>query len=191
MLLGAAVLVVAVPLLYFGAITWARIADRLSAKRLEPLARSVGGVVHVDPPHIAATHAGRKVRVSFWPQSSIGDGESASWINAFSVAVTDLPGRQNWRLVFHVSGLLGQGPKELLIEVADAALGHRLEAAGALDAALSVCAPTNFYVAVEYDARARVLTCTDDSWHHASWPRRRIFRNSWRWPFGWPPSTSR
>ena len=100
--------------------------------------------------------------MSFTPAQSVGSGDSATWINAFYIDVMDLVGRQDWRIKFYASGLLGQGPKQLYIEVEDKALGERLERSGVLDAVSTVSAPTQGYVTVQYEARRRTLTYTDD-----------------------------
>jgi hypothetical protein len=102
------------------------------------------------------------VRVSFATRQSVGSGESATDINAFSIEVVDQAGRQDWRVKFHVLGIFGQGPKQLFIEASDRALGERLERSGVLDAVSAVSSPTRDYVTVAYDARRRSLTYTDD-----------------------------
>lgn len=162
MALGAVVLIVAVPLIYFAARAISRAGDRLSAHMLQPIAAAVSGTVHVDPPHIAARHDGRDIRMSSAPGSAAGEGEGADTVNEFIVAVSGVQGRHSWAFRFHVTGLFGQGPKELLIEVADPALGDRLIEAGALAQATTFFAATAVYKAVAYDARSKVLTCTDD-----------------------------
>ena len=110
-----------------------------------------------DGPCIKGSHHGRAVRVSFTTGQSVGSGESATAINAFYIEVVDLAGRQDWRIKFYVSGLLGQGAKQLHIEVQDKTLGERLERSGVLDAVSAVSAPTQDYVTVAYEARRQIL----------------------------------
>jgi hypothetical protein len=162
LVLGVLIFVALIPVLYFGARVAGTIGDAWSARILAPLAPAIGGTVHRNGPYIRGRHQGHDVRVSFTPGQSVGSGDSASAINAFHIEVMDQAGRQDWSISFHLSGFLGQGPKELFIEVKDAALGKRLEHAGVLDAVSAVSAPTQGYVTVAYEARRQVLTYTDD-----------------------------
>lgn len=63
---------------------------------------------------------------------------------------------------FYLTGLVGQGPKQLTIEVQDKALGERLELSDVLAGVAAVSAPTQDYVTVAYEARRKTLTYTDD-----------------------------
>jgi hypothetical protein len=157
MLLGSIILVVLLPLLYLLARGVARLGDASTARRLAPLAPFIEG--SLERTHIRGRYKGHQVRVSFSPGQS---GESATRINAFLIEVLDLAGQQDWRIQFHVSGWLGQGPNELRIHVPDQALGERLHQAGVLAAVAQVSAPTQCYVTVEYRAQRQKLTYTDD-----------------------------
>ena len=163
MVLGALILVVLIPALYFIARGIGTIGDAWSAQMLAPLAPAIdGGTFSRTPPGIRGSYEGRDVRVSFTPGQSVGSGDSATTINAFYIEAINLPGQQDWRIKFYVSGSFGQGAKQLQIEVKDTALGERLERSGVLDAVSAVSAPTQDYVTVEYEARRQTLTFTDD-----------------------------
>lgn len=162
LVLGAVILVVLIPVLYFVARAAGALGDVWSARLLAPLAPAIGGTVQRTPPCIRGSYQGRAVRASFTPGQSVGSGDSATTINAFYIEVTDLPGRQDWRIKFHVSGLFGQGQKQLHIEVQDQELGERLDQAGVLAIVSAVSAPTRDYVTVAYEARRKTLTYTDD-----------------------------
>jgi len=160
--LGVLILIVVTPVLYFVGRAAGIIGDAWSARLLAPLAPAIGGTVDQSGPCVRGRYQGRDVRVSFTTQQSVGSGDSAGSINAFYIEVTELSGRQDWRLKFHYQGLFGPSQKELYIEVKDEALGQRLEHAGVLAAVAAVSAPTECYVTVQYEARRKVLTFTDD-----------------------------
>jgi hypothetical protein len=160
--LGVLILIVVTPVLYFVGRTAGMIGDAWSARLLAPLAPAIGGIVDQSGPCVRGRYQGRDVRVSFTTRQNVGSGESATWINAFHIEVTELAGRQDWRLKFHQKGFFGPSQKELYIEVKDEALGQRLERAGVLAEVAAVSAPTDCYVTVEYEARRKVLTFTDD-----------------------------
>ncbi len=160
--LGALILIVLIPVLYVVGRVIGTIGDAWSARILAPLAPAIDGTVYQSDPCMRGRYQGRDVRVSFTPSQSVGSGDSATSINAFYIEVIDLPGRQDWRIKFYVSGFFGQSPKQLYIEVQDKALGERLDRSGVLAAVSSVSAPTQPYVTVQYAARRQTLTYTDD-----------------------------
>jgi hypothetical protein len=143
-----------------------RFQNRARARALAPLAAAIDATVeHRNPndaPAIVAQYQGRKLRAYCSPKTAAGYGESALTINAFSIVVADVSGAQAWTARFHVTGLLGQGVRELHIECADRALAERLIDAGLLDALQAFCAATADYVAATYDPQNRLLTLTDD-----------------------------
>jgi hypothetical protein len=161
-ILGAVILVVLIPVIYVVARVVTTIGDVGSARLLAPLAPAIGGTISQGRPCINGSYQERAVRVSFTPGQSVGSGDSATAINAFYIEVLDLPGRQDWRIKFYLTGLVGQGPKQLTIEVQDKALGERLEQAGVLAGVAAVSTPTQDYVTVAYEARRKTLTYTDD-----------------------------
>ena len=144
----------------------ARFHNRATARALLPLAAMVGGAVDDhDPtmnPAIVATYEGQKLRAYHSPKTNAGEGEGALTINAFYVDVLDLAGVHAWTARFHVTGLFGQGRREIHIETTDTALGERLIAAGLIDALQGYCTPSASYAAAAYDKYRRVLTVTDD-----------------------------
>ncbi len=116
-----------------------RFRNRATARGLAPLAASIGGEVDArDPnanPSIVATFEGQMLRAHHSPKVSAGEGESALTINAFHVEVCNLAGSHTWTARFDVTGLLGQGHRQLHIETAEPALGERLIDAGLADQA--------------------------------------------------------
>jgi hypothetical protein len=93
LVLGALILVVLIPVLYFVGRFVATIGEAWSARILAPLAPAMGGTVYRSGPCIKGSHQGRDVRVSFTTGQSVGSGESAAAINAFYIEVIDLAGR--------------------------------------------------------------------------------------------------
>lgn len=162
MVLGALVLVVATPALYFVARLASRLGDSWSAHLLAPLAPAIGGTVCRRDPCIRGSFQGHALHVFFSPRESVGSGDSATSINAFCIEALDVAGEQDWRVRFHLSGLFGQGPKQLFVEVQDTALGQRLERSGLLAEIAAVSAPTQDYVTVAYAARRQLLIYTVD-----------------------------
>ena len=160
--LGAIILVVLVPSLYFLARAAVVILGAWSAYRLSPLAPAIAGTMDRKEGCIRGLYCGNKVVVSYTPQQSVGSGDSSQSINAFHIQVADLPGKQNWRVPFELTGMLGQGPKRAYIETRDDGLRERLRRAGVLAAVEAVSAPTLNYVTVDYDCRVKMLTFTDD-----------------------------
>ena len=161
-ILSAVILVVLIPVIYVVARVITTFGAAGSARLLAPLAPAIGGTISRSRPCINGSYQGRAVRVSFTPGQSVGSRDSATAINAFYIEVQNLPGRQDWRIKFYLAGLLGQGSKQLTIEVQDQALGERLEQSGALSAVAAVSVPTQPYVTVAYEARQKTLTYTDD-----------------------------
>jgi hypothetical protein len=161
MVLGMVIVVISLPVLYGVARIIAWFQESRAMAILAPLAPAMTGTL--DRQHgLLGTTAGRRVQVSFMARKSVGTGESATHINAFFIEMFDLPGQQNWSVRFTVSGMFGQGPKQLVLEVPDADLGRRLEHAGVLAAVGRVSAPTTSYVTVRYEASRQVLTYMDD-----------------------------
>jgi hypothetical protein len=83
-------------------------------------------------------------------------------MNAFCIAIPDLAGDADWRLQFHVTGLLGQGARELGFGMDDEPLRRRLVEAGVIEDVGAVSSPTVSYVTVDYETRTQTLTYTDD-----------------------------
>lgn len=158
--LGVVIFAILVPILYVVGRTAARIGDVWTARILAPLAPAVEGIV--EQTRIRGRYKGHAVMVFFSPEQNVGSGDSATRINAFYIEVINLAGQQDWRIKFQVSGLLGQGPKELIIHAPDEALGDRLYQSGVLTAVDRVSAPTSSYVTVQYEAQWQRLTYTDD-----------------------------
>ncbi len=160
--LGALILIVLLPVLYAVARSVTALGDMWSAHLLAPLAPVIGGTVNRNSPCIKGNYQRRDVRVSFSPKQSVGSGDSATWINAFYIEVTDLPGKHDWQIRFRVTGAFGQGLKCLSIEAQDEALAERLDHSGAIAEVEAVSAPTTDYVTVAYESRRKTLTYTDD-----------------------------
>jgi hypothetical protein len=83
-------------------------------------------------------------------------------MNAFSIAIPNLPGGADWRLQFHVTGTFGQGGRELGFVMNDKPLRLRLEEAGVIADVGAVSSPTLSYMTVEFETRTQTLTYTDD-----------------------------
>jgi hypothetical protein len=161
MVLGMVIVTISLPVLYGVGRIIAWFQESRALRILAPLAPAINGAL--DRQYgILGSAAGRRVQVSFMARKSVGIGESAAHINAFFIELFGLPGQQNWSIRFTVSGMFGQGPKQLVIEVPDAELGRRLEQAGVLAAVARVSAPTMSYVTVRYEASRQVLTYMDD-----------------------------
>ena len=158
---GVALLAVAV-VLYFVARLAVRIGDAYTARMLAPLAPMIGANVDSRRSYLLGTYDGYNVHIDMSPGQSVGTGESASSINAFHVKVLDLPGKKDWWIQFHVTGIFGQGPKELGIGARDDALAERLRLTNVVREVAAVSAPTNTYITVSYEAFQKVLTYTDD-----------------------------
>jgi hypothetical protein len=162
---GVVIVLVMLPVLYGIGRAGTALGDVWSAHLLAPLAPMIGG--HVERSRrLVGTYEGWPVHVFFEPQRSAGpltnSSSATSRINAFSIAIPDLPGAADWRLQFHVTGLLGQGGRELGFGMADEPLRRRLEEAGVIADVGAVSSPTLSYVTVQYETRTRTLTYTDD-----------------------------
>jgi hypothetical protein len=163
---GLLIVLVLLPVLYGIARGATAVADVWAAYLLAPLAPVVGGHVERSRRRVVGRYEGWPVHVFFEPQRSVGPGGASSArssrINAFCIAIPDLPGKADWRLQFHVTGLLGQEGRELGFGMDDAPLRRRLEQAGVLADVGAVSSPTLSYVTVQYETRTRTLTYTDD-----------------------------
>lgn len=162
---GVLIVVVLLPVLYGIGRAGTALGNVRSAYLLAPLAPMVGG--HVERSRrLVGTYEGWPVQVFLEPKRSVGllgdESSVTSRMNAFSIAIPDLPGSADWRLQFHVTGLLGQGGRELGFGMADEPLRRRLEEAGVIGDVGAVSRPTLSYVTVQYETRTQTLTYTDD-----------------------------
>ena len=163
---GVLILIIMLPVLYGIGRAGAALGDARSPYLLAPLAPMIGGHVERSPCRLVGTYEGWPVQVSFDPQRSVGPlgstSSSTSRMNAFSIAIPEVPGAKDWRLQFHVTGAFGQGGRELGFGMTDEALRLRLEQAGVIADVGAVSSPTLSYVTVQYETRTRTLTYTDD-----------------------------
>ena len=163
---GVLIMIVMLPVLYGIGRASTALGDVWSAYLLAPLAPMVGGHIERSHRRLVGTYEGWPVHVFFDPQRSVGllgnRPSVTSRMNAFCIAIPDLPGDADWRLQFHVTGLLGQGPRELGFGMDDEPLRSRLEQAGVIADVGTVSSPTLSYVTAQYEARPRMLTYTDD-----------------------------
>ena len=163
---GVLIVLVLLPVLYGIGRAGGALGDVWSAYLLAPLAPMVAGHVERSRRRIVGTYEGWPVHVFIDPQRSVGllgdEPSVTSRMNAFSIAIPDLAGAADWRLQFHVTGLLGQGGRELGFGMNDEPLRRRLEEAGVISDVGAVSSPTLSYVTVQYETRTRLLTYTDD-----------------------------
>ena len=163
---GVVIVLVLLPVLYGIGRAGSALGDVWSAYLLAPLAPMIGGHVERSRRRLVGTYEGWPVQVFIEPQRSVGpltnSSSATSRINAFSIAIPNLPGNADWRLQFHVTGLLGQGGRELGFGMADEPLRSRLEESGVIADVGAVSSPTLSYVTVQYETRTQTLTYTDD-----------------------------
>lgn len=163
---GVVIVLILLPILYGIGRAGSALGDIWTAYILAPLAPVVGGHVERSRRRIVGSYEGWPVQVFFDPKRSVnsfsGRNSASSRINAFSIAIPELPGAGDWRLQFHVTGLLGQGGRELGIYAADEQLKSRLEEAGVMADVGAVSSATLSYVTAQYEVRTRTLTYTDD-----------------------------
>jgi hypothetical protein len=160
---GVLIVIVMLPVLYGIGRAGAALGSVWSGYLLAPLAPMIGG--HVERGHLVGTYEGWPVQVFVDPQRSVrssGSSSSSSRMNAFSIAIPNLPGGADWRLQFHVTGTFGQGGRELGFVMNDKALRLRLEEAGVIADVGAVSSPTLSYMTVEFETRTQTLTYTDD-----------------------------
>lgn len=158
--LGAIILVVLLPCIYFAARIATAIGDAWGAYRLAPLAPLIDGIVDRNGPYIVGKFGGYKLRVTFCPKEPGGSGDDT--INAFRIHVLDVPGQHHWCVPFEATGRFGFGFKAPHIEAQHDALRERLKRSGALQLVESVSKPSAAYVTVVYDPRQRTLTYVND-----------------------------
>lgn len=162
---GVVIVLVLLPVFYGIGRAGTALGDVWSAHLLAPLAPMVGGHLERSRRRIVGTYEGWPVQVSCEQRSAgtLGSASSrTSRMNAFNIAIPELPGGADWRLQFHVTGLLGQGARELGFGMTDEPLRRRLEEAGVIAEVGAVSSPTLSYVTVQYETRTRTLTYTDD-----------------------------
>jgi hypothetical protein len=162
---GVLIVIVMLPVLYGIGRAGSALGNIWSAYVLAPLAPMINGKVERNRGRLVGTYEGWPVQVTFDRRSvgpSSGRSSITSRINAFSIAIPDLPGEADWQLQFHVTGMFGQGARELGFGMADSPLRLRLEQAGVIADVGAVSSPTLSYRTVQYEARARTLTYTDD-----------------------------
>jgi hypothetical protein len=163
---GVLIVLVLLPVLYGIGRAGTALGNIRSAYLLAPLAPMVGGHVERSNGRLVGTYEGWPVQVFFEPQRSVGSSGNSSSVssrmNAFSIAIPDLPGEADWRLQFHVTGAFGQGGRELGFGMTDGPLRLRLEQSGVIADVGAVSSPTLSYVTVQYEKRTQTLTYTDD-----------------------------
>ena len=162
---GVLIVIVMLPILYGIGRAGTALGDVRSAQLLAPLAPMIGGHIERNRRRLVGTYEGWPVHVFFEPERSVqaftGASSATSRMNAFSIAVPNLPGAADWRLQFHVTGLLGQGGRELGFGMADEPLRRRLEEAGVVAEVSAVSSPTLSYVTVQYETPPKKLQSTD------------------------------
>jgi len=159
---GVLVVLVMLPVLYGIGRAGTALGDVWSAHLLAPLAKMINGHVERSRRRLVGSYEGLPVQVSFNPRQTVGVFDKTSRMNAFSIAVPDVPGGANWRLQFHTTGMLGQGGRQLTLTSDDDLVRRRLEEAGVIADVGAVSGPTLSYVTVQYDTSMRTLTYTDD-----------------------------
>jgi hypothetical protein len=159
---GVLVVIVMLPVLYGIGRAGTALGDVWSAHLLAPLAPMVDGHVERSRRRLVGTYEGLPVSVFFNPRQTVGAFDKTSRMNAFSIAVPELPGGASWRLQFHVTGMLGQGGRELALSSDDEQLRRRLEESGVIADVGAVSGRSLSYVTVQYDSSTRTLTYTDD-----------------------------
>jgi hypothetical protein len=139
-------------------------SDARSARMLAPFAPVISAVAEPGKPFLVGYYAGHKVRLTFSPKMNVNSstGETRSRINAFHVQILELPGKTDWWLKFHLSGLLGQGRKQLGIRAREAGLAERIRLSGVVEEVERVTNPSDTYIAVSYESFFKTLTYTDD-----------------------------
>jgi hypothetical protein len=155
-------LVIIAVLLYYIAQVAVRIGNWRASRLLAPFAPLIGATPNSRNGFLTGNYQGHKIILDMSPKTSVGQGESATHINAFMVKVLDQPGEKDWWLTFHVTGLLGQGPRRLAVSARTDELAERLRASGIIDDVEQVSAPTQTYTTVAYDSFQKRLTYTDD-----------------------------
>ena len=105
-----------------------KIGDAWAARILAPLAPILGSEAKLSAGSLRGIYNGCDLRAFHGKNKNDGwdDNLNSVGFNAFYIEAMDLPGRHNWSVKVRVSGLLGQGPKELFIQAADQGLGERL-----------------------------------------------------------------
>ncbi|MEP7066587.1 MAG: hypothetical protein ABI889_11180 [Gemmatimonadota bacterium] len=163
---GVLIVLVMLPILYGIGRMGTALSNARNASLLAPLAPMIGGAVDRSRGRLVGTYEGLPVQVFIEPQRNVtsfgSSSSSTSRMNAFSIAIPDLPGAATWQLQFHVTGVLGQGPRELRFGITDEPLRRRLEEAGVIADVGAVSSPTLSYVTVQYESFTRTLTYTDD-----------------------------
>jgi hypothetical protein len=149
-------------LLYYIARVAVRIGNWRTSRLLAPFAPLIDATPNSRDGFLIGSYQGYKVILDMSPKASVGQGESATHINAFMVKVLDQPGEKDWWLTFHVTGLLGQGAKRLAVSARTDELAERLRVSGIIDDVEQISAPTRAYITVAYDSFQKRLTYTDD-----------------------------
>lgn len=163
LVLGVIIVVVALPVLYFVAQFIRKIMEAWAGRVLAPLASVLGNEAKLSAGSLRGSYQGIELRAFYAKdKNDRWDSVNSTGFNAFYIEAMGLPGQHDWSIKFHVSGLMGQGPKKLFIQTADKGLGERLAQSGVIEAVSRVSAPSEDYVTVAYDARRKALIYTDD-----------------------------
>jgi hypothetical protein len=131
------------------------------AKAWAPLLPIISGTITNDgggaaTSWLAGTYQGRRVRASMTPDRNRYSGESDPKYNHFDVALLDVPGRQDWSVVYKTP-VLGFGEHGWRIQTEDKALEARLLAAGVMQLITRLGCD-----ALAYQAKAQTLACEQD-----------------------------
>lgn len=131
------------------------------AKAWVPLLPIINGTITDDgggaaTSWLTGTYQGRRVRASMTPERNRYSGESDPKYNHFDVALLDVPGRQDWRVMYKTP-VLGFGEYGWRIQTQDKTLEARLQAAGVLQQVAQLQCD-----ALEYKTKAQTLTYEQD-----------------------------
>jgi len=133
-----------------------------------PLVPLIGGTVAGDgggaaTSWLSGTYRGAQVRASMVPDRNRYQDNSGQRYNYFDVALLEIPGRQDWSILFHTQ-VMGLGQSGWQISAADAALEERLRAQNVLDL-LERLGPSGLprQAPLEYSARSGTLLYREDA----------------------------
>ena len=128
--LGALILVVLLPALYFAARLVVIVSNAWTVFRLAPMAAAIAGRRDPGTPFLKGRYGSHGVRVSFAPGHRLNGAYSDSatrFLNAFYLELHDVPGHQDWAVHYgQEQGWLSKGPVFAYLETPDPGLAQRL-----------------------------------------------------------------
>jgi hypothetical protein len=161
---GVIIMIIVLPLIYWGARLAVKIKYVWTAYRLNPLSPLIDGNVDQGGPYLKGQYRGYPVRVSFQPHHQPNWTHGTYRINAIFIELYQVVGQQEWFLKYRQKseGFFSESSVYIYAESTDAQLTQRLEQAGILDIVAALGGGSTRYETLHYSPQFQAFFYTTD-----------------------------